>query len=89
LNNNLKLSIITPNYNYARFIGKLITSVVEQDYDNIEHIIVDDGSTDDSVDIINSFIKKYPRKIKLITQPNHILTITIMTKFFQKLLILF
>ena len=66
----IKISIITPNYNYAQYIGKTIESVVMQDYDNIEHIIVDDGSTDNSVDIIKGYQEKYPNKIKLIQQEN-------------------
>ena len=66
----LKISIITPNYNYAHFIGQTIESVVNQDYENIEHVIVDDGSTDNSVEIIQSYQKRYPGKIKLIVQKN-------------------
>ncbi len=66
----MKITIITPNYNYANYIGKAIESVVNQDYKNIEHIIVDDGSTDNSVEIIKSYIEKYPNKIKLICQKN-------------------
>jgi len=66
----LKISIITPNYNYADYIGKTIESVVTQDYDDIEHIIVDDGSTDNSVNIIKHYQNIYPGKIKLIQQEN-------------------
>ena len=69
-NNFLKISIITPNYNYAKFIEQTIESVVSQDYPEIEHIIVDGGSTDNSVEIIKEFQKKYPKKIKLIHQEN-------------------
>lgn len=65
-----KISIITPNYNYGQFIGQTIESVLNQDYENIEHIIVDDGSTDNSVEVINKFAEKYPDKIKLIQQIN-------------------
>jgi glycosyltransferase involved in cell wall biosynthesis len=73
----LKISVITPNYNYAKYIGQTIESVVSQDYDNIEHIIVDDGSTDNSIEIIMSFKEKYPDKIKLIKQENMGQTIAI------------
>lgn len=66
----MKISIVTPNYNYEQFIGQTIESVVTQDYDNIEHIIVDDGSTDNSVVIIKDYQKRYPEKIKLIQQEN-------------------
>ena len=49
------ISIITPNYNYSKYIGQLIESVLNQSYSNFEHIIVDDGSTDASVKIKRLF----------------------------------
>jgi glycosyltransferase involved in cell wall biosynthesis len=64
------MSIITPNYNYAQYIGETILSIVNQNYIDIEHIIVDDGSTDDSVEVIKTYQSKYPQKIKLIQQKN-------------------
>lgn len=66
----MKISIITPNYNYAKYIGKTIESIVNQDYTDIEHIIVDDGSTDNSIEIIKKYQKKHPGTIKLIQQEN-------------------
>ncbi len=44
------LTIAVPNYNYGRFIERTLQSVLEQDYPDIELIVVDDGSTDDSVE---------------------------------------
>lgn len=52
------VSIITPVYNGAQFIEELILSVKRQDYPNIEHIIIDDGSSD-CVDI-EAMINRYP-----------------------------
>lgn len=66
----MKISIITPNYNYAHFIGQTIESVLNQNYFDFEHIIVDDGSTDNSVEIIQTYQRKYPDKIKLVIQQN-------------------
>jgi glycosyltransferase involved in cell wall biosynthesis len=66
----MKISIITPNYNYAQYIGHTIESIVNQGYKNVEHIIVDDGSTDNSVEVIKDYQNKYPNKIKLIQQNN-------------------
>lgn len=51
----MKISIITASYNYANYITDVITSVINQTYSDWELIIVDDGSSDNSVDIIKSF----------------------------------
>jgi len=58
------VSVITPNYNCARFIGQTIESVLSQTYRNWEMLIVDDCSTDNSVEIIEKYIKQDER-IKL------------------------
>ncbi len=50
-----KISVITPNYNQGDFIAQTIQSVLSQNYPNLEYIIVDGGSTDDSVAVIQSF----------------------------------
>jgi glycosyltransferase involved in cell wall biosynthesis len=52
----LKISIVTPSYNNARFINDTIESVLYQDYKNYEHIVVDNCSTDGTIEIL----KKYP-----------------------------
>lgn len=57
---NPKITIITPSYNQGQYIEQTIKSIVEeQNYDNIEYIIIDGGSTDETIDVI----KKYEDKI--------------------------
>lgn len=50
-----KISIVTPNYNYADLIETTLRSVLVQNYPNLEYIVIDDGSTDASVDIIRKY----------------------------------
>jgi glycosyltransferase involved in cell wall biosynthesis len=52
---NLKLSIVTVNYNYGHFLEETILSVLNQGYENLEYIIIDGGSTDNSVEIIKKY----------------------------------
>ncbi|MBQ3292947.1 glycosyltransferase family 2 protein [Candidatus Saccharibacteria bacterium] len=66
-----KISIIVPNFNNANFVMKCLNSIVSQKYKNKEIIVVDDGSTDDSVKIIRKMMgSNKDIEIKLICQNN-------------------
>lgn len=61
----MKLSIITINYNNASGMRKTLASVAAQTYQNIEHIIVDGGSIDGSVDVIKEYVRNVERMNEL------------------------
>ena len=50
-----KVSIITPSFDQARFLEQTMRSVLEQDYPNIEYIVIDGGSSDGSLEIIQNY----------------------------------
>lgn len=56
------VSLLTPCYNSGRFVHRLLDSVLSQDYPNIEMVVVDDGSTDDTREKIEAYIPKFERR---------------------------
>ncbi|HFK1762613.1 beta-1,3-N-acetylglucosaminyltransferase [Bacillus wiedmannii] len=64
------VSVIVPLYNAEKYIEETMESILNQTYKNIEIVIVDDGSKDQSSSIVKNFKKKYPEQIKYILQEN-------------------
>jgi glycosyltransferase involved in cell wall biosynthesis len=54
----MKISIVTISYNQGTFIEEAILSILSQDYQDFEYIIVDPGSTDGSREVINCYLDK-------------------------------
>ena len=65
----LKISIIIPVYNTSKYLRKCLDSVINQSYKNYEVIVVNDGSSDNSLEIIKEYMKNNS-KITLIDQKN-------------------
>jgi glycosyltransferase involved in cell wall biosynthesis len=61
MNNQPLVSIIIPTYNRAHLIGETLDSVLSQTYHNWECIIVDDGSKDNTVEVVGEYVKKDSR----------------------------
>ncbi len=69
MNEDVKISIVVPVCNVERYLGECLDSILKQTYKNFEAICVNDGSTDNSLDILRSYEKKDSR-IKVITKKN-------------------
>jgi glycosyltransferase involved in cell wall biosynthesis len=66
-NNQPLVTVYITNHNYGKYVEQSIQSVLNQEYKNIELIIIDDGSSDNSLDVINKYKQK---NIKIISQKN-------------------
>lgn len=61
-----KVSVVIPNFNHARYLDQRIASILDQTYQNFDLTILDDASTDDSLEIIDKYVRAYPERIRLI-----------------------
>ena len=67
-----KLSIILPCFNHAKFLQERLDTILNQTYNDWELIIIDDKSTDKSLEILSEFVKKNGSRVKhfVINQSN-------------------
>lgn len=66
----MKVSVVIPCYNVANLVIRALESVAAQDYHEVELICVDDGSTDQTLDVLKSWKAKYP-DMHILEQKNH------------------
>lgn len=67
----MKISIITTTYNDKKNLETIIERVKKQDYPDIEHIIIDGGSTDGTLEIIEAYKKEQPERVRYISEKDH------------------
>ena len=65
-----RVSVIIPNYNYARYLRERIDSVLAQREKDMEVLLLDDGSSDDSIAVMQEYAKKDPR-VQIIRNPQN------------------
>ena len=63
-----RISVIMPCYNAGKYVNEAVDSVLNQTYPDVELIVVDDGSSDDSVEILQSLAQKYEGRMTLLFQ---------------------
>ena len=63
-----KVSVLIASYNHARYLPKTLDSVLGQTFQNFEVVIVDDGSTDESLSIVEDYASRYPA-VRVLTHP--------------------
>lgn len=68
--NEVKVSIIVPVYNVEKYLVTCMESMVNQTLENIEIIVVNDGSPDNSIVILEEYERKYPNKVRVFTTEN-------------------
>lgn len=68
--NNIDVSVIVPVYNASEYIGNTLNSIINQDFDSYEIIVIDDGSTDNSLEIIRGTLENASLPNKVIHQEN-------------------
>jgi glycosyltransferase involved in cell wall biosynthesis len=70
--NDLKFSIIVPSYNQGQFIESTLLSIIDQAYSNIEIIVIDGGSTDQTTAILKKYSEALPTGFQSLTTGSHL-----------------
>lgn len=65
-----KVSVITTTFNDAANLGRIMDQVAGQDYENLEYIIVDGGSTDGTMELIHGMEKRMPGRVRFLSEPD-------------------
>jgi glycosyltransferase involved in cell wall biosynthesis len=65
-----RVSVVLPAFNHARYIGEALDSVVVQNVDGLEIIVIDDGSSDDTATIAEQILERHSHPYRVIRQPN-------------------
>lgn len=66
----VKISVIVPVYNVEKYLKKCLDSLVKQKFNSYEVLVVNDGSPDNSQEIVDEYVKKYPKIIKSFIKEN-------------------
>ncbi|MBR6391220.1 MAG: glycosyltransferase, partial [Lachnospiraceae bacterium] len=67
---DIRLSVVTPCYNSAGSIEETLKSVENQSRQPYEHIIIDGGSTDGTLDLITAYAERTPYEVRLVSEPD-------------------
>ena len=81
--NDITISVLIPNYNDSKNITKVLKSLIEQSYRPIEIIVVDDCSTDNSIDVIEDFSKKNNYRIQIFKNKENIGVVNTVNKYLK------
>ncbi|HEY0173068.1 MAG TPA: glycosyltransferase [Pyrinomonadaceae bacterium] len=64
-----KVSVCIPSYNHARYLPQTLDGVLGQTYQDFEVVVVDDGSTDGSLEVLEAYAARHPEKVRVFTHP--------------------
>ena len=68
--NNPKVSVIVPVYNTSKYLVRCMEALVNQTLEEIEILAVNDGSTDNSLEILKKYEVQYPQKVRVLSKEN-------------------